>query len=228
MISGAGALEESARNVDALRRNTYTEHTTILDGKLIGQRLARWAGRCPEWHASAATGSSPTGLRSAAAASSRRARASERSPPTARSSSARAGSLRIGYRSSKWNRRSGQRRRRQHRPGRDTAGKSYWRGRRTFSVKCIRSSTTAQPTRSRESSPISPKAAEIDIGGDRFLISYVGGDGNDVTLHMATLAADYNHNGTVDAADYTVSRNTLRLDDQSARQQQRQRHCSLG
>ncbi len=54
-----------------------------------------------------------------------------------------------------------------------------------------------------------PEGSEIDIGGDRFLISYVGGDGNDVTLRMATLAADYNHNGTVDAADYTVWRNTL-------------------
>ena len=47
-----------------------------------------------------------------------------------------------------------------------------------------------------------PEGSEIDIGASRsVLISYVGGDGNDVTLRMATLAADYNHNGTVDAAD---------------------------
>jgi hypothetical protein len=39
-------------------------------------------------------------------------------------------------------------------------------------------------------------------------ISYVGGTGNDVTLTLAALLGDYNLNGTVDAADYVVWRET--------------------
>jgi T5SS/PEP-CTERM-associated repeat protein len=46
------------------------------------------------------------------------------------------------------------------------------------------------------------------LGGVDLFVSYTGGDGNDVTLFTAAplLAGDYNHNGTVDAADYVMWR----------------------
>ncbi len=39
-------------------------------------------------------------------------------------------------------------------------------------------------------------------------ISYVGGTGNDVVLNLVALLGDYNNDGTVDSADYTVWRKT--------------------
>jgi len=43
-----------------------------------------------------------------------------------------------------------------------------------------------------------------NFGGTDLFISYVAGDGNDVSLFTAGLLGDYNGNGIVDAADYTV------------------------
>jgi hypothetical protein len=50
-----------------------------------------------------------------------------------------------------------------------------------------------------------------NFGGTDLFITYAGGDGNDVVLfaQAAPLPGDYNQNGTVDAADYTVWRNNL-------------------
>ena len=44
------------------------------------------------------------------------------------------------------------------------------------------------------------------FGGTNLFITYTGGDGNDVTL-FTQLSGDYNQNGVLDAADYTVWRN---------------------
>ncbi len=47
------------------------------------------------------------------------------------------------------------------------------------------------------------------FGGTDLFIDYDGGDGNDVVLYTAGLAGDFNNDGIVDAADYTVWRDGL-------------------
>jgi hypothetical protein len=56
-----------------------------------------------------------------------------------------------------------------------------------------------------------PQAALVgNFGGTDLFITYAGGDGNDVALFAsAGLPGDYNGNGVVDAADYTVWRDHL-------------------
>jgi hypothetical protein len=56
-----------------------------------------------------------------------------------------------------------------------------------------------------------PQAALVgNLGGTDLFITYAGGDGNDVALFAsAGLPGDYNGNGVVDAADYTVWRDHL-------------------
>jgi hypothetical protein len=50
----------------------------------------------------------------------------------------------------------------------------------------------------------------IGAGGYLFGINYGGGDGNDVVLFtLSGLDGDYNNDGVVDAADYTVWRDNL-------------------
>jgi len=49
-----------------------------------------------------------------------------------------------------------------------------------------------------------------NFGGTALLITYAAGDGNDIALFTAnSLAGDYNDDGVVDAADYTVWRDNL-------------------
>jgi hypothetical protein len=56
-----------------------------------------------------------------------------------------------------------------------------------------------------------PQGAAVgNFGGTDLRISYFAGDGNDVALlTVSGLAGDYNNNGVVDAADYTVWRDNL-------------------
>jgi hypothetical protein len=45
-----------------------------------------------------------------------------------------------------------------------------------------------------------------NFGGTELFITYAGGDGNDVALFAPGLPGDFNHDGSVDAADYVVWR----------------------
>ncbi|WP_425398398.1 autotransporter-associated beta strand repeat-containing protein [Aeoliella sp.] len=52
--------------------------------------------------------------------------------------------------------------------------------------------------------------AVFSVGSSSFQISYTGGDGNDVVLTAVSgIAGDYNNDGAVNIADYTVWRNNL-------------------